>query len=188
MLVVFSVLAVLAVVIYQMGSRAIERARHAVDIGKMRAINSAIIARALENNGIAYTKQETGNSVYREWRDPMSLCQILNNYISGEDAWISPSSTSRHRKYKNSYAWSQGSKISFDLDNPTKSYRFDQVTKPQSVITLWNNFGYTLPSGYNRPESNTLGPKLASKNFHYRPWNRGTAINWFYLDGHVETF
>lgn len=186
--IVLSVFLILATLIFQMASRAIEKARHAVDIGKMRTINSAIIARALENNGIAYTKQETGNSVYREWDDPMSLCQILSGYLAGEEAWLSPCSTSRHRKYKNSYAWSQASKISYDLNFPEKSYRFNQVENPASVITIWNNFCYTLPSGYNRPESNSVGPKPSSKNFHYRPWHRGTAVNWFYLDGHVETF
>lgn len=187
-IVVISIIAVLALIGFRAGSRTIEKARWVVDIGKMRGINSAMIARSMENNGIAYTKQETGNSVYREWKDPMSLCQVLKDHLPGEDAWLCPTSTSRHKVYKNSYAWSQSPKISYDLDNPEKSFRTSQIDDPSTVLTLWNNFGYTLPSGFNRPESNTVGPKQAPKNFHFRPWNGKTAVNWFYLDGHVKTF
>jgi prepilin-type N-terminal cleavage/methylation domain-containing protein len=187
-LVVFVIIAVLCAIGFQTSTRSIEKARWVVDLGKMRGINSAMVSRAVENNDIAYTKQETGNSVYREWKDPMSLCQVLQDYITGEDAWLSPSANSRHKTYKNSYAWSQGSKISFDLQNPEKSYRMSQVENPAGVLTLWNNFGYTLPSGFNRPESNSVGPKQAPKNYHYRPWNGKSAVNWFYLDGHAKTF
>lgn len=187
-LTIILILSALAILIFQMASRSIERAHHAVDILKMRHIHSAIVARAMENNGIAYTKQETGNSVYRQWDDPMSLCQILSGFLSGEEAWMSPSANSRHRKYRNSYAWSQARKISFDLENPEKSQRTTQIDNPATVLTVWNNFCYTLPSGFNRSETNSVGPKPAAANFHHRPWNRRTAVNWFYLDGHVETF
>jgi prepilin-type N-terminal cleavage/methylation domain-containing protein/prepilin-type processing-associated H-X9-DG protein len=187
-LVTLSVIVILSLIAFQFGSRSIEKARWVVDLGMMRSINSAMVARATENNDIAYTKQETGNSVYREWKDPMSLCQILKEYLPGESSWLSPSANSRHKTYKNSYAWSQGSKISFDLEKPEKSYRMSQVENPGSVLTLWNNFSYTLPSGFNRAESNTVGPKQASKNFHHRPWNRSSAVNWLYLDGHARTF
>lgn len=187
-LVVLAIVAFLGVIGFLTASRSLEKARWVVDLGKMRSINNAMLARAVENHDIAYTKQETGNSVYREWKDPMSLCQVLGDYVAGRDAWLSPSANSRHKKYANSYAWSQGSKISYDLENPEKSYRTGQVEDPSSVLTLWNNFGYTLPSGFNRPESNSVGPKQASKNYHHRPWNGKTAVNWFYLDGHVRTF
>lgn len=187
-LVVIAIIAVISFIGFQMASRSIDKAKQVVDIGMMRTINNALLARAGENNDIAYTKQETGNSVYREWKDPMSLCQVLNDYVSGEQAWVGPGSIDRHKKYKNSYAWSQSSKISYDLDNPEKSYRVSQVDNPHNVLTIWNNFGYTLPSGFNRPESNTVGPKQASKNYHYRPWDNKTAVHWYYLDGHVATF
>lgn len=187
-LVVLVIIAVLAGVGFKMGASAIEKARWVSDVGKMRIINSAIIARAVENNGIAYTKQETGNSVYREWKDPMSLCQVLSEYVNGEDAWLSPSASARHKKYKNSYAWSQAPKISFNQENPEKSYRYGDIEDTSNVLTIWNNFCYTLPSGFNRPESNRVGPKPAAKNFHYKPWNGKSQANWFYLDGHVRTF
>lgn len=187
-LVVLAVVAVLVIIGLSLGSRAIERTKHTADIMKMRQINSSILARATENNGIAYTKQETGNSVYRQWDDPMSLCQVLKDYIS-EDAWVGPGAIARHKKYKNSYAWSQAAKISYDSENPGKGYHIDQIDNPGNVVTIWNNFCYTLPSGFNRPESNSVGPKaVTNKAQQFRPWKRKTASNWFYLDGHVETF
>lgn len=187
-LVTISIVAVLIAIGFQLGKRTISKARQAVDLGVMRTINNAILARTVENNDIAYTKQETGNSVYRQWDDPLSLCQVLKDHLPPEGSWLSPAATDRHKKYKNSYAWSQSKKISFDLNSPETSYRVSEIENPGNVLTIWNNFGYTLPSGFNRPESNSVGPKQASKNYHYRPWDNETTVHWFYLDGHVATF
>lgn len=187
MLIVITIVAVVSAIAYSVCARTVEKAKWVADIGKMRTINSAIKARATENNGIAYTKQETGNSVYRQWDDPMSLCQILSDYMDANTGWLSPIATVRHKKYKNSYAWSQAAKISFDLNNPEKSYRIHQLESESNVLTLFNNFGYTLPSGFNRAEVNKVGPSQASKSFHEKPWNNKKEVNYFYLDGHVKT-
>lgn len=182
-LIVMVIVAVVAAIAFTVGSRTIEKAKWVSDVSKMRLINNSILARATENNDIAYTKEETGNSVYREWEDPMSLCQILREYMEANGGWLSPSASARHKKFKNSYAWSQAAVISYD---PVKNIRLSSEN-PRSVLTIWNNFGYTLPSGFNRPEANKVGPTQAPKNFHQKPWNYKKEANYFYLDGHVET-
>jgi prepilin-type N-terminal cleavage/methylation domain-containing protein len=179
LLVVLVILAVLALIVFQVSSHTINRAKHAVDITRMRHIGSAVIARSVENNGRAYTKDEIGNSMYRAWRDPLSLCQVLDDFLPGEEAWLSPAANKRQRNVGNSYAWS----VAPNLTAKTLS----QIEKPQNTIVLWNNFGYTLPSVHGVPEGNTAGPRQAPRQYHYRPWNRGRAVNWYYLDGRIET-
>jgi prepilin-type N-terminal cleavage/methylation domain-containing protein len=179
-LVIVVIIAVIALFAIHFASRSIERAKFAVDIGKMREIGCAMISRSVENNDRCYSKDEIGNSMYREWKDPLSLCQVLKDYLPGETTWIGPAATKRHKTYKNSYAWS----VSPNLTNKNLS----QIESPRNTILLWNNFGYTLPSVYNVPEGMTAGPRQAPKQYHYRPWNGRTAANWYYLDGHLETF
>lgn len=179
-LTVLAVIAIVSILGFQMASSSIENAKFAVDIGKMREIGSAMVARSVENNGICYSKDEVGNSMYREWKDPLSLCQVLGEYLPGETAWIGPAANKRQKGYKNSYACSVSPNLT------TKN--ISQIASPQNTILLWNNFGYTLPSVYNVPEGTTAGPRQAPKQYHYRPWKRGKAVNWYYLDGHVETF
>ena len=179
-LVTLVVIALIALVVFQMASRSIQRAKQAVDISKMRQIGSAMIARSVENNDRCYTKEDVGNSMYREWRDPLSLCQVLKEYLPGEQAWISPAANKRQKKYSNSYAWS----VSPNITGKTLS----QITNPQNTILLWNNFAYTLPSVYGVAEGRTAGPRQAPKAYHYRPWNGRREVNWYFLDGHVETF
>ena len=179
-LVVLTTIAVIALLAFQLISRSMEKARFAVDIGKMRQIGSAMVARSVENNDRCYSKDEIGNSMYREWKDPLSLCQVLSEYLPGETAWVGPAANRRQKSYQNSYAWS----VSPNLTTKNLS----QITSPQNTILLWNNFGYTLPSVYNVSEGSTAGPRQAPKQYHHRPWNRGRDVNWYYLDGHVETF
>lgn len=179
-LVVIAIIAVVALMAFHFASRALERAKFAVDLGQMRQIGSAIIARSVENNDRCYSKDEIGNSMYREWKDPLSLCQVLDEYLPGETSWIGPAANKRQKTYQNSYAWSVAANLT------TKN--ISQISNSNNTILLWNNFGYTLPSVYNVPEGPTAGPRQASKQYHYRPWNGGKKVNWFYLDGHVETF
>ena len=180
LLVAIAVIAVLATITFLLGSRMIERANLVVDIGKMRNINSGILARACENNGIAYSRKEVGNSSYRAWDDSLSLCKVLEEYLPGEDAWLSPVSTGFQERNKNSYAWSRAANVTEN--------RIDTVDNPQNTITIWNSYCYTLPSVRNVPDGGTNGgPRTAPRQYWSKPWKRGTAVNWFYLDGHVET-
>ncbi len=179
-LVVISIIAVLATFVFIFARRSIEKAKHAVDMEKMRQIGNAMVARSVENNNRCYSKDDVGNSMYREWKDPLSLCQVLCEYLPGEDAWISPAANKRQKNLKNSYAWTVSTNIT--------GKALSQIENPQNNILLWNNFGYTLPSVYNVPEGTTAGPRQAPKQYHHRPWNGGKAANWYYLDGHVETF
>jgi prepilin-type N-terminal cleavage/methylation domain-containing protein/prepilin-type processing-associated H-X9-DG protein len=179
-LVVIAVIAALALVAFQLGSRIVEKANLVVDISKMRYINSSIIARAQENNGLAYSKNEVGNSSYRAWDDPLSLCQVLDEYLPGEDAWLSPVTSKFQQQNKNSYAWSRAPNVT--------EKRISAVDNPHNTVTLWTSYCYTLPSVYNVPDGGASGgPRTAPKQYWSKPWNRGTAVNWFYLDGHVET-
>lgn len=179
-LVAVAIIAVIAIIGFGLASRSIERAKFAVDVSKMREIGSSMIARSVENNDRCYSKDEIGNSMYREWKDPLSLCQVIKDFLPGEGAWIGPAANKRQKIYKNSYAWS----VSPNLTTKNLS----QIESPRNTILLWNNFGYTLPSVYNVPEGSTAGPRQAAKQYHHRPWNRGSAVNWYYLDGHLETF
>lgn len=179
LLVCLSITSVLAVAIFMISSRALERARRVVDISQMRQINSAILSRAVERNGIAYTRDEVGNSSYRQWDDDLSLCQVLEEYISNEQLWICPNSTKRQQLLGNSYAWSRAKNLT---ETPIAA-----LEKPENTLTLWNAFSYTLPSVRNVPDGGANGgPRVAGKQYQYRPWDRNSAVHWFYLDGHVE--
>lgn len=180
MLIAISIMVVLVTLIFVFSRRAMEKTKYALDLARMHQIAGAISARAMEYNGRAYTKELVGNSMYRSWDDPLSLCQLLEDYLPPEDTWLGPASLERHEKYKNSYAWSVSANITGKTVN--------QITNPENTIVLWNNFGYTIPSVKGVPESTTAGPRQAPKQYHYRPWKGRTAVNWLYLDGHVETF
>ena len=176
----------LAVVIFIITGSVNEKARRVVCMGKMKQIGSAIVARGMENNDIIYTRDEVGNSSYREWRDPLSLCQVLEGYLSGHEVWMSPGAHQRTAKYKNSYAWTRASNMT--NPQPDKPAGMRLVDNPNKAPLLWNAFNYTMPSIYNVPEGGTSGgPRSAPKQYHHRPWMRGSAINWLYLDLHVET-
>jgi type II secretory pathway pseudopilin PulG len=190
MIVVISILAVLAIIVITGIARMIDRAKCVVDAGKLRAIHGAVASRALENNDIAYTRDEIGGGAgYRQWDDPLSLCQVLSDYLPGEDAWLSPKPTKSQRRFKNSYAWSVNTQIAFtDTATPTDNNplpgKFSRIPKP--ILLAFNSYCYTLPAGFNRYQSSALSP--APRNYWYRPWNGGKSINRVYTDGHVESF
>lgn len=179
-LVVLGIASVLVVVTCLMTAQAKEKARWLTCMGKMRQIGSAMIARGMENNDQMYTKEDLGNSNYREWRDPLSLCQLLKDYLPDENVWISPGANKRLKPYKNSYAWSLSTNI--------VGKRMSAVDNPQNTSLLWNNYCYTVPSVYNVSEGTSVGPKPAGKSFYSYPWNRRKAANWIYMDLHVATF
>lgn len=185
-LVVMSITSVLAILIFIITSSLNEKARCVVCMGKMRQIGSAIVARGMENNDVVFTRDEVGNSNYREWRDPLSLCQVLENYLSGHEVWMSPGAHKRAAAFKNSYAWTRA--LNLTNPDPANRPRMDLISKPQNTLLLWNAFNYTLPSIYNVPEGGSNGgPRAASSQYHHRPWMRNKAVNWLYLDLHVET-
>ena len=189
-LIVIAILAVLGAVAISSAARSIDRARCLVDANNLRAIHGAVVSRAVENNDIAYTKAEIGGAAgYRQWDDPLSLCQVLKDYLSAEDAWLSPKSTQQQKRYKNSYVWSVNSNIAYSdttlatEDNPAPG-KFSLLKKP--VLLAFNSYCYTLPAGVNRYQSSALS--TAPRNYWFRPWNGGKSINRIYTDGHVELF
>jgi prepilin-type N-terminal cleavage/methylation domain-containing protein len=162
------VLLALAALIFQLGASFREKSRKVVCIGKMRQIGSAIAGRAMENNDIPYTKDEIGNSFYREWRDPLSLCQVLREYLDGHQVWMSPGAPKRLAKYKNTYCWSVSTRLTSREDGGGYS-----KLKPGDSI-LWNNFNLTIPSIYNVPEpSNKAGPRNPGARYRIIPWSDG---------------
>ncbi len=188
-LVVIVIVAVLGLITFSISQRMIEKAKWTVDVSHMHQIRNGVVARAFENNDRAYTKDEIGKSNYREWKDPLSLCQVLKDYV-GETAWLSPAANKRQKKFRNSYAWSTAKDLTsmtltaIDLEKERK--RQEKGTSSGTPL-LWNAFNYTLPSVYNVPEA-TNGPSAASKQYHHRPWKRGTQINMMYLDGSIRTY
>jgi len=180
-LVVIAIITVLVFVSFRMLQRARERAAWAVDVGNMRTIGTAIVGRGMENSrGIIYTKADVGNSSYRAFEDPLSLCQVLKDYVSSEAVWRNPAAHRRLKPYRNSYAWSINATL---LSTPVAG-----LDSPDKKILLWNNFCYTMTSVNNVSEGSTGGPPRASTNYYAYPWNRGKDANWLYLDLHIETF
>lgn len=177
-LIAIVIVAVLASIISVGAARMRDRARQAVDITKMREIGHSLFARAMARNGVMYLPEEVGFSLYRQWKDPLSLCQILEreDYLSGEDAWIGPGANERHVKYKNSYCWAI---------NPAITAELNTAEKPQTKMLFWNNYPYTLPSVVNVPES-PKGPRPANAQYYYKPWVGQTKYHGFFLDGHIE--
>jgi len=176
-LITIAIIAVVATIASVGATRMREKAKKAVDITKMREIGHSILARGMGNNGTLYTKAEVGSSLYRQWDDPLSLCQILDreDYLPAENTWIGPMANDRHLKYKNSYIWPVNEKITVN---------FTMVEEPQTKMILMNNYPYTLPSVKNVPESPN-GPRPASAQYRRFPWNGGTKYHAFMLDGHI---
>jgi type II secretory pathway pseudopilin PulG len=185
-LVVMSITAILSMIIFLLSSSMTDKAKCAVCMGQMRQIGSAMLARGMENQDVLFTRTEVGNSNYREWRDPLSLCQLLQNYLAGDQVWMSPGAHKRARPFKNSYAWTRA--LNLSNPDPENRPRMSLIEKPHNTLLLWNAFNYTLPSIYNVPEGGSNGgPRAASSQYHHRPWQRKKAVNWLYLDLHVAT-
>ncbi len=190
LMVVALIVLTLAVITITGITRLMDRAKCVVDANKLRGIHRAVVSRATENNDIAFTKEEIGGSpAYREWRDPLSLCQVLHDYLPGEDAWTSPKATKAQIRFKNSYAWSTNYQIAYDPTstpserNPTPG-RYSAIPKP--ILLAFNCYCYTLPAGFNRYQSSAL--QVAPRNRWYRPWNGGKSVNRLWTDGRVESF
>ena len=168
LLVTTVVLLVLATLVFHLGANLREKSRKVVCIGKMRQIGSAVAARAMENNDIPYTKDEIGNSFYREWRDPLSLCQVLSGYLDGHEVWMSPGAPKRLAKFENTYCWS----VSNRLTSRENGGGYTSLKPGDSI--LWNNFNLTIPSIYNVPEpSNKAGPRNPGARYRIIPWSDG---------------
>lgn len=180
-LVILAIVSVLALVTFRLSATMREKSQRVVCMGKMRQIGGGMLARAIENNGRMYTKEEIGNSMYREFRDPLSLCQVLEEYAGGESTWMSPGAPRRIVKFKNAYAWSVAGTIT---QKP-----LSELANPEKTTVLWNNFQFTLPSVFNVPEPATkAGPRTPSPASKYRiyPWSEGAHR--LYLDLHIETY
>jgi prepilin-type N-terminal cleavage/methylation domain-containing protein len=168
LLITISITLVLVTVTFILGGKFREKTRKVVCMGKMRQIGSAVAARAMDRNDIPYTKQEIGNSFYREWRDPLSLCQVLDEYLSGHEVWMSPGAPSRLAPFKNTYCWS----VSTRLTDKDKDGGFSKLNPGDSI--LWNNFNLTIPSVYNVPEpDNKAGPRNPGARYRIIPWSDG---------------
>lgn len=158
-----------------------DRALCARDIGQQRNIGAAILARAVDNDGRLYTKDEIGNSSFRVYNDKLSLCQIVLPYLNNKSIWTSPRPHPRTVAYGNSYAWSRATAITNAIVGSTANLN--------NIILIWNNDAYITPSPMNYPDPGSQGgPTLASAANQKKPWQNGTAKNWLYADGHVETF
>jgi prepilin-type N-terminal cleavage/methylation domain-containing protein len=147
--------------------------------GQMRQIGAAALTRAGDNNGRIYTREEIGNSSYRSYDDSLSLCQLLDPYLSDKEIWMSPGAHPRLAPFENSYAWSRAGNLT---DGPLAT-----VANPGNTVLLWNNHTFTMPSAKNVPEGSNGGPRNARSSLYYYPWKSRTALNWLYLDGRVET-
>ncbi len=178
MLITIAIIAAVATIATVGAANIREKAKKAVDIAKLRELGHSVLARGMANNGTLYTKAEVGASLYRQWDDPLSLCQILDreDFLGAENTWIGPLANERHLKYKNSYIWSVNDKMTVN---------FTMVEEPEKKMILMNNYPYTLPSVKNVPETGSNGPRPASAQYRRFPWNGGTKYHAFMLDGHV---
>ena len=174
-----AILMILVLVALMAIPKAVERARCVRCGGQMRQLGASMILRAQENHGRFYTKDEIGNSSYREYSDPLSLCQVLADYVTDKQLWMSPGAPARLKQYENSYAWSRAKNVT--------ETSLGAIEKASNTILLWNNHTYTLPSIRNVPEGSTGGPRNANSAYYFFPWRNGKALNYLYADGHIET-
>jgi prepilin-type N-terminal cleavage/methylation domain-containing protein/prepilin-type processing-associated H-X9-DG protein len=180
LLVGVALVAVLATFAVMGFARILERARCVRCMGQMRQIGVALASRAQDSNGRFYSREDIGNSSYRAWGDPLSLCQVLEPFLNSKDVWMSPGAPKRLHRHENSYAWSRANVIT---EQPQMS-----IANPSRTVLLWNNHTFTLPSVNGVPEGSTGGPRNASRAYYHFPWQGGSALNWLYVDGHVETW
>ncbi|RYD36073.1 MAG: type II secretion system protein [Verrucomicrobiaceae bacterium] len=176
LLVVLVIIACLATIVSYASIRMREKARKVADIVKLRELGMCLLSRSAGRNGSMYHPDEVGKSLYRQWDDPLSLCQILDRegFLSADGPWIGPAANERQRKYKNSYAWS----INPNMNAVTTT------SEPETKMVLFNCYPYTLPSVKNVIESPS-GPRKASPQYQFKPWNNGKNYHVFYMDGHV---
>lgn len=180
LLVTIVILAILATIGFS-GYNAIKlKALCVKDIAQMRKIGNGVLARAAENNGYFYTREEIGNSSFRAYEDRFSLCQVIDPWLEDEQVWMSPRPNPKLVRYGNTYAWSRAPDVTQKSLGMQKNLG--------KLLLIWNAHTFTIPSVRNVAETaSNGGPRNASKQYYYYPWKNGTAINWLYADGHVET-
>ncbi len=175
-----SIFVLLAILFFPIFERALEETKRTKCASNLRNIGIAYHLMAAERDGKLYSKEEIGNSSYRSGDDPLGLPDLFFRlgYLVNKTVWLSPGGRPELNKYGNNYAWSRS-------NNVTEKNIFVHGNMASTAI-VWNNHTMTLPSVYNVAEPSTGGPRAAPASYRYYSWDKGTKINWLYLDGHVE--
>ena len=180
-----SIVLVLVLITIAASSTMMEKARWTVDVGNMRTIGAAMVARGTENNDVLYWRREIGNSSYREYDDRLGLPYLLRDYVWGEKVWMSPGAHKRLEEYKNGYAWTRATELT-DYDAETgQPPLMSKIERPHKTPLLWNAFNYTIPSVINVPEGASGGPRPGPAAYQYKPWQWRKKKNMLMMDLHV---
>jgi prepilin-type N-terminal cleavage/methylation domain-containing protein/prepilin-type processing-associated H-X9-DG protein len=157
--------------------RFIDQAQQVKCVGNLRVIVGGSLLWLGENNGMQWSKEQVGNSVYRMVDDPLGVPYLLRDYVS-KNAWLCPAGRTNLVKFGNSYYWTTRGADNKNL--------FQGAAELWRVMLFADNYDMTLPSMYNSPETGTgrLPPTTSTKAYH-RPHKNRTMVNWAFADGHV---
>lgn len=155
-----------------------DKTRAALCISNLRTIGNGILVRAVGNNGLAYSRDEIGNSSFRAIDDPLGLPELLRDQVPRR-AWTCPAGRPSLKPYQVSYAWSRSQEIT--------SRPITAIDHPSSTALLWDNHTMLQPSIHGVSEGPTGGPNQVRAEFRRYPHDRGRRIHWFYADGHIDS-
>lgn len=167
----------------------VDNARTVQCVGNLRTITTGAICWANDRNGRLWTKEELGFSKYRQVKDPLGLPQLLQDYVPLK-AWVCPAARRILRDYGNGYTWTVATEFTGDFIEPgiTPQKSISAAGNLDNTIIVWDAFNFTSPSLFNKFDDKrgdgSTGPSTATR---YYPHRKNKAINYGYLDGHVET-
>lgn len=175
-LVTGGVVVALVTMLFPAIGRSIDRAHHAHCVSNLRTLAVGATSFATDRNGYFWTREEVGYSRYRSFEDPLSVCQLLTEYVPNKDVWWCKAGRPTLKKFKNNYAWA----ISAALDTSSML-----VMNPRTTILFWDNYSYTQPSIFNVRDGGVSGPPAASPAYRHLPHINRKECNQVYMDGHV---
>jgi type II secretory pathway pseudopilin PulG len=179
LLAAISVTVILASLVWTGYHRAVSQAHRAACVSNLRTIGVAIHCLAADRSGRLWTRDEIGNSSYRQADCRFGLPYILRDYLPNMKVWLCPAGRPNLKQFGNNYAWSRAANV---VDKPMVNSQNTRTT-----VLLWDNHTFLLPSVKDVPEPISGGPRAANSIYRRWPHGMGTTLSWLYLDGHVET-
>lgn len=178
LVVVASVVLVLGASLYGGFTKWQDQARNVQCIANLRSLATGALNWASERNGRLWTREQLGYSYYRQKGDPYGLPEILKDYVPNERVWWCPAGRPATKIFGNSYVM-----------NAAKALEEESIYTMNTKRTLlfWDNYIYTLPSVFNRVDSQAplMGPKSPGTRYQRKPHAGLASVNWVFLDGHV---
>ncbi len=181
LLVVIAIIAILAAMLLPALARARAKTHRVVCMSNLRQMAQVYHMYTFDWQNRLPTREMLGNSSYRALRDPLGLPFYFRNYCATNEMWLCPANRKDLIVHRNNYAWSRAQNLVSENGSEAA------FTKMSATVVVWDNYTYLLPSVNGVSEASTGGPRAVPDIYRFAPHVNYTAVNYLYLDGHVET-